>query len=180
MATSRSGRAPLRAVALVLALAACSSTESTGVDTTGAPTTDLPTTEATTTDAPTTDVPTSDAATTSAPATTSNPATSTAPTTTVPTPPATEPPDQLVQVAITVSGGQVIVVDDRVDVPLGSDVEITVVTDVSDEVHVHGYDLFGNVSPGVPATVAFTADIPGLFEVELESAGLLLVELQVS
>jgi hypothetical protein len=52
--------------------------------------------------------------------------------------------------------------------------------DVSDEVHVHGYDIHGDVSPESPSSITFTADAPGVFEVELESAGLLLFELKVS
>jgi hypothetical protein len=66
------------------------------------------------------------------------------------------------------------------DVQQGDDVEIVVHADVSDEVHVHGYDLHGDVTPETPGTVSFTADAPGVFEVELESAGLLLFELKVS
>jgi heme/copper-type cytochrome/quinol oxidase subunit 2 len=45
---------------------------------------------------------------------------------------------------------------------------------------VHGYDLKGDVAPGRPAIIEFTANVPGVFEVELEEAGLKLVELQVS
>lgn len=86
----------------------------------------------------------------------------------------------VVPVAVAVAGGSVSTDDDRVDVPLGDTVELTVTADVTDEVHVHGYDLHGDVAPGSPAKVTFTADIPGVFEVELEDAGLLLVELQVS
>jgi hypothetical protein len=35
------------------------------------------------------------------------------------------------------------------------------------------------VAPGRPAVIDFTADAPGVFEVELEQAHLRLVELQV-
>ena len=47
-------------------------------------------------------------------------------------------------------------------------VVITVTSDVADEVHVHGYDLMADVAPGAPATIRFTADAPGRFEIELE------------
>jgi hypothetical protein len=46
-----------------------------------------------------------------------------------------------------------------------------VTTDSVDEVHVHGYDFVGIVIPTAPAVLTFTADIPGVFEVELEEAG---------
>lgn len=54
-----------------------------------------------------------------------------------------------------------------------------VTADVSDEVHVHGYDVFADVAPEAPAELTLTADIPGIFEVELESSGLVLFDLQV-
>ena len=68
----------------------------------------------------------------------------------------------------------------RVEVRQGSPVRLTVEADVSEEVHVHGYDLFAEVEPGRPATLEFVADIPGIFEVELEESQLHLLELEVS
>ena len=52
--------------------------------------------------------------------------------------------------------------------------------DQTDEVHRHGYDRKVDIAPGRPAVLEFTADVPGVFEVELEEASLKLVELQVS
>jgi len=68
----------------------------------------------------------------------------------------------------------------RVAVPIGSLVELRVVSDVADEVHVHGYDIYADAESGSEATLRFTADIPGVFEVELENSQLLVVELEVS
>jgi heme/copper-type cytochrome/quinol oxidase subunit 2 len=68
----------------------------------------------------------------------------------------------------------------RVEVRQGSAVRLTVEADVSDEVHVHGYDLHADVEPGQPATLEFVADIPGIFEVELEESHLHLLDLEVS
>ena len=65
------------------------------------------------------------------------------------------------------------------EVTQGDDVQIVVHADVSDEVHLHGYDLTADVTPDSPARISFTADAPGIYEVELESAGLLLFELKV-
>ena len=45
--------------------------------------------------------------------------------------------------------------------------------------HLHGYDLMADVAPGAPATIRFTADVPGIFEVELEDRGLHIAELEV-
>lgn len=67
----------------------------------------------------------------------------------------------------------------ELEVQQGDDVLIVVQADVSDEVHLHGYDLTADVTPDSPARISFTADAPGIYEVELESAGLLLFELKV-
>jgi heme/copper-type cytochrome/quinol oxidase subunit 2 len=76
--------------------------------------------------------------------------------------------------------GEVNGVDRRVAVETGDEVRIEVTSDVADRVHVHGYDLFADVGPGMPAVIEFKADIPGIFEVELEDSHGLLFELEVS
>jgi hypothetical protein len=63
---------------------------------------------------------------------------------------------------------------------LGERVRLEVQADRADEVHVHGYDLLEDVAPGSPARIVFTADAPGVFEVELEGSGLLLTRLEVA
>jgi hypothetical protein len=82
-------------------------------------------------------------------------------------------------IALTVTAGDVSGATGRVDVDLGSEVRIEVTADVADEVHVHGYDLMVDTVPGRPVTVDFTADVPGVFEVELEESKLPLTRLQV-
>jgi hypothetical protein len=61
----------------------------------------------------------------------------------------------------------------------GSRVVLHVDTDVSDEVHLHGYDIMRDVAPGEPARLAFTASLPGRFEAELEHAGRQILDLDV-
>lgn len=61
----------------------------------------------------------------------------------------------------------------------GDRVRILVDADVSDEVHLHGYDLMADVTPDEPARIDFVANAAGVFEVELEGAGKLLFELEV-
>ena len=78
-----------------------------------------------------------------------------------------------------VTGNNVQTASKRVKVDLGQKVRIQVEADHAEEVHVHGYDLKGDVAPGKPAVIDFTANVPGVFEVELEEAGLKLLELQV-
>ena len=62
----------------------------------------------------------------------------------------------------------------------GARVRIIVHADVSDEVHLHGYDLMSDVTLEQPARIDFVADVPGVFECELEDAGIPLFELEVS
>ncbi|MGY1831866.1 hypothetical protein ACI8AA_15760 [Geodermatophilus sp. SYSU D01180] len=81
--------------------------------------------------------------------------------------------------AVAVAGGRVTGDTGRVPVAAGEQVTLTVTGDVADEVHVHGYDLTAELAPGTPATVRFTADVPGVFEVELHGTGTVLLSLQV-
>lgn len=64
-------------------------------------------------------------------------------------------------------------------VGLGESVTLVVTSDVADEVHLHGYDAHADLVAGQEGTLTFTADIPGVFEVELEETGTLLVEFEV-
>ncbi len=67
----------------------------------------------------------------------------------------------------------------RVTVEEGDNVVLAVVATVSDQVHLHGYDLMADVAPGSPATLVFTATVAGRFEVELEERGIKLADLEV-
>lgn len=124
--------------------------------------------------------PTTGAPSTTSAAPTEPTATTTAPTTTMPAPATTAPPeDPTVEISIGLYEGQV-EGDQEVSVDLGAPVRIVVAADVSDEVHVHGYDLFADVTPEADAVIEFAADIAGIFEVEMEAQGLELIRLEVS
>jgi len=82
-------------------------------------------------------------------------------------------------IEVRVTGSDVETAERRVRVDRGERVRIRVQADHNEEVHVHGYDLSQDVAPGRPATIEFTADASGVFEVELEQARLRLFELQV-
>lgn len=88
--------------------------------------------------------------------------------------------DADVAAEVTVEGGQVTGGVERVPVEIGQSVALRVASDVADTVHVHGYDLHASVGPDEAAVVRFGADIPGVFEVELEQRGLLIAELEVT
>jgi hypothetical protein len=92
--------------------------------------------------------------------------------------PTQEPPSGPTVIEVTVRGVEVRG-PSRPVATQGDVVLIVVDADVSDHVHVHGYDLMDDVAPGRPARIRFTADVPGVFEVELEDAGRSLFQLEI-
>ena len=83
------------------------------------------------------------------------------------------------EIDVTVHGGTVDA-PERPSARQGDEVLIVVRGDVSDEVHVHGYDLMAEVAPDEPARIRFVADVAGVFEVELEDAGTVLFQLEIT
>jgi uncharacterized cupredoxin-like copper-binding protein len=68
---------------------------------------------------------------------------------------------------------------ERRSVDKGDKVTLVVTADLTDEVHLHGYDLSADVAPGQKARIVFKATIPGRFEIELEERGIHIGELEV-
>jgi hypothetical protein len=97
-------------------------------------------------------------------------------TTTETTPPSQRP----VTIRVTVRDGRPVGGIARPAVDQGERVVLVVRADVSDHVHLHGYDRMADVAPGRPARLPFRATIPGRFEVELEDRGLQIAEITVS
>lgn len=62
----------------------------------------------------------------------------------------------------------------------GEEVRFRVDSDVSDEIHVHGYDIMKDVEAGGSVSFAFPASIEGIFEAELEDRGEQILELTVN
>lgn len=50
-------------------------------------------------------------------------------------------------------------------------VVLTIVADVADELHVHGYNLHARLEPHKPATIKFVAKRTGRFSFELHKSG---------
>lgn len=67
----------------------------------------------------------------------------------------------------------------RQTVSKGDRVVFVVKSDVADEIHLHGYDKSTDVTAGGTARLPFIADLPGRFEVELESRGVQIADLTV-
>lgn len=89
------------------------------------------------------------------------------PTTTAPTA-TTEPAPEVTRIVVRVRGGRPLGGIARATANEGERVVVTVGSDVSHHVHVHGYDLFADVRPGAPARISFRANLTGRFEIELE------------
>ena len=83
------------------------------------------------------------------------------------------------EIEITVKDGKVSPATRRVEVSQGTAVRLLVTSDVADELHVHGYDIRQDLPAGQQATLDFTADLTGVFEVESEQSHLQLVQLEV-
>jgi hypothetical protein len=93
--------------------------------------------------------------------------------------PTPEPPPGPTVIEVTVQGDQV-QGPKRPTATQGDEVLIVVRADVSDHVHVHGYDLMDDVAPDAPARIRFRANVAGVFEVELEDAGRALFQLEIT
>ncbi|MEU4474582.1 hypothetical protein [Micromonospora sp. NPDC023888] len=115
----------------------------------------------------------------SAPATSATPASAV---TTAPSPTASPTPSAPAadrEIVVTIAKRRISPPTGRVTVGKGELVRITVTSDVSDELHVHGYDLGARLPAGKPGSVEFRADKTGLFEVETHDTELVLFQLVV-
>ena len=65
-------------------------------------------------------------------------------------------------------------------VGLGQTVVLRLLSDTDQEYHVHGYDIETQAAAGVEATIEFTADQAGDFEVESHTTDAILAILQVT
>ena len=109
--------------------------------------------------------------------TTTTPATATEATTTA-TPPTTAAPKPTT-ITVVVNGGRPQGGIERPTVAKGTTVVLVVRTDAGEAVHLHGYNIEKPVTPGKPLRVAFTATLPGRFELELHHPDVVLAVLEV-
>jgi hypothetical protein len=68
----------------------------------------------------------------------------------------------------------------KITVNKGQPVRFTVDSDVSDEIHVHGYNFHKDVKKGGSVSFDFPATIDGIFVIELESRSEQIASLQVN
>jgi hypothetical protein len=119
-----------------------------------------------------------DKAAATSPASAAPPATAPAETATAAGSAAPAPP-QGKTIIVSIADGKVAPKSGRVSVARGERVRLVVTSDVADEVHIHGYGRELGLTPGKPATLEFTADQTGLFEVETHETKLILFQLLV-
>jgi hypothetical protein len=117
-----------------------------------------------------------DVATTTGTPTTETTTTETTTTEATTTPP---PPPKPTTIRIVVENGAPKGGIFRETVDKGDRVVLVVRSDVSDHVHLHGYDIMRDVSPGRTARLPFRATIPGRFEVELEDRAVQIADITV-
>ncbi|MDX6252035.1 MAG: hypothetical protein QOF10_5395 [Kribbellaceae bacterium] len=85
-----------------------------------------------------------------------------------------------VTINVTVANGKVTPSGATINAKVGQTVLVTAVSDAADEVHIHGYDKQLPLTPGKPASVKFTANMKGTFEIETHESGKLVAKLVVS
>lgn len=67
----------------------------------------------------------------------------------------------------------------KITVKQADTIRFTVSADQAENVHLHGYDIEKPVGPGANARFVVPAKITGVFEVELENAGVQIAKLTV-
>ncbi|WP_327640550.1 cupredoxin domain-containing protein [Kribbella sp. NBC_00482] len=85
-----------------------------------------------------------------------------------------------VTVDVTVANGKVNPSGATIRVKAGQTVLVKAISDAAEELHIHGYDKELELAPGKPASVKFTANMKGTFEVETHKSGKLVAKLVVS
>ncbi len=86
-------------------------------------------------------------------------------------------PDSVIAISVDENGVVGGVVD--ASVAVGDLVELDITSTVAEEVHLHVYDVMADLTPGALTKMTFTADIPGVFEAELEGPGIQILNLEV-
>src|SRR5688572_16990377 len=91
------------------------------------------------------------------------------------------PPDPKPEVpTIVIKDGQPVGGVQELEFDEGDDIRFKVESDVTDHVHLHGYDIFQDVEAGGSVEFDVPATITGVFEVELEDRVVPIAEITVN
>ena len=90
-----------------------------------------------------------------------------------------EKPAPVPVVQVNVKGGKPVGGIKKISVNKGDPVRFRISSDVSDEIHVHGYNFMKDVKAGGSVQFSFPAKIDGVFVVELEGRGEQIASLEV-
>jgi hypothetical protein len=83
------------------------------------------------------------------------------------------------RITVQIAHHKVTPADSIHEVHLGDEVVLTVTSDADDQVHLHGYDKEIEIAAGKPGIIDFTANLPGIFEVETHKSNLQLLQIEV-
>ena len=76
---------------------------------------------------------------------------------------------------IVIAGGSVRGGEREITVKKGDIARIEVKADGTDEIHLHGYDVYKDVAPGKPARFRVKANAEGIFELEAHDLGHVII-----
>jgi hypothetical protein len=85
-----------------------------------------------------------------------------------------------VTIDVTVANGKVNPSGATIKAKAGQTVLVKAISDAAEELHIHGYDKELELAPGKAASVKFTANMKGTFEIETHKSGKLVAKLVVS
>lgn len=89
-------------------------------------------------------------------------------------------PEQPKVPVIEVEGGEPVGGVAELEFEQGEEIRFLVRSDVPDHIHLHGYDVFQDVSAGGEARFSVPASEAGIFEAELEDRGVPIAEITVN
>jgi hypothetical protein len=79
---------------------------------------------------------------------------------------------------LSIENGELVGGVRRVEASIGERITISATSDGTEQIHIHGYDLYLDLENG-EGSIVFDALIPGRFEIEFEESGRLIIELTV-
>ena len=91
-----------------------------------------------------------------------------------------EKPEEPEIPTIVIEGGEPVGGVAELEYEKGDEIEFFVESDVADHVHLHGYNVFEDVTPGERIKFSVPATLEGVYEVELEDRVVPIAEITVN